>query len=405
MAEIGILPQELKDQLDAIGTADIVVGLPGLKTSDDLDWISEIAGLGQRLLIACPSSGELPVSEQVAGLDLLHYPVSQTDRFLNAPPPLFGSFQEVFQISQKVGAKCCCVWNTSLQPVSAHIISELVNPLLHEGFDLAVPRYIEMKLGSLINSSIIYPLVRALYGKGILYPMAIDLGFSAQFVDRLVKPDPKTHLPRSQQWIAMEAICNGLTICQVYLPMEPPRPPESIDVSSLLVTVLGRLFSDLERNATFWQRSNGSPNIPAFGEATTKETEESPVDVHPMIETFQLGYRNLREIWNFAMPPATSLELKKLAALPANAFRMPDDLWVRIVYDFALAYRQRAINREHLLRAMTPLYLAWVASYALETKDTSPDGFHYYLERLALAYEKQKPYLLSRWRWPDRFNP
>ena len=78
---------------------------------------------------------------------------------------------------------------------------------------------------------------------------------------------------------------------------------------------------------------------------------------------------------------------------------------MRIVYDFALAHRQRAINREHLLRAMTPLYLAWVASHALEIRDTSAASFQNSLERLALAYEKQKPYLLSRWRWPDRFNP
>ena len=42
---------------------------------------------------------------------------------------------------------------------------------------------------------------------------------------------------------------------------------------------------------------------------------------------------------------------------------MADDLWVRIVYDFILAYRLRTLNRGHLLGALTPLYLAWVASH------------------------------------------
>ncbi len=27
------------------------------------------------------------------------------------------------------------------------------------------------------------------------------------------------------------------------------------------------------------------------------------------------------------------------------------------------------------------------------------------IERLARAYEANKSYLVSRWRWPDRFNP
>jgi len=170
--------------------------------------------------------------------------------------------------------------------------------------------------------------------------------------------------------------------------------------------VVGRLFQDLERNAIFWQRPVSSQAVPVFGERIRREpSDEVTVDVQPMIETFHLGYKNLREIWSVALPPGTFLELKRLTTLPATAFRMPDDLWVRIVYDFALAHRQRAINREHLLKAMTPLYLAWVASHAVELKDATPTSFDSSLERLAVAYEKQKPYLLSRWRWPDRFNP
>jgi glucosylglycerate synthase len=27
------------------------------------------------------------------------------------------------------------------------------------------------------------------------------------------------------------------------------------------------------------------------------------------------------------------------------------------------------------------------------------------IEELCMAYESEKPYLISRWRWPDRFTP
>jgi glucosylglycerate synthase len=99
------------------------------------------------------------------------------------------------------------------------------------------------------------------------------------------------------------------------------------------------------------------------------------------------------------------LELKRLTQLGADNFRLPDDLWARIVFDFVLAHRVRTINRDHLLRALTPAYLAWVASYALQIREMSPIGANDRLERLCLAYESEKPYLLRRWRWPDRFNP
>jgi hypothetical protein len=125
-----------------------------------------------------------------------------------------------------------------------------------------------------------------------------------------------------------------------------------------------------------------------------------------MVESFQLGNRDLQEIWSLVLPPATLFELRKLSRLSLEQFRMPDELWSRIVYDFALAHRLRTINRDHLLKSMTPLYLAWVASYALElSTGGEAAASEQRLERLSIAYESSKPYLLSRWRWPDRFNP
>ena len=84
---------------------------------------------------------------------------------------------------------------------------------------------------------------------------------------------------------------------------------------------------------------------------------------------------------------------------------MPDDLWARIVYDFALAHRMRTISRDHLLKSMTPLYLAWVASYARALGKAGEATAQEKLERLGDAFESCKSYLVSRWRWPDRFNP
>ena len=58
-----------------------------------------------------------------------------------------------------------------------------------------------------------------------------------------------------------------------------------------------------------------------------------------------------------------------------------------------------------MLRALTPLYLGWSASYAIEVETLGGAMVQRRLERLCTAYENRKPYLVSRWRWPDRFNP
>ena len=87
-----------------------------------------------------------------------------------------------------------------------------------------------------------------------------------------------------------------------------------------------------------------------------------------------------------------------------SAFRMPENLWARIIFDFVVAYRLRSINRGHLLGALIPLYLAWVASH-MNTLSASGADPERHVEAVATAFDADKPYLVSRWRWPDRFNP
>jgi hypothetical protein len=169
--------------------------------------------------------------------------------------------------------------------------------------------------------------------------------------------------------------------------------------------MLGPVFLDMERNAVCWQRVRGSGPVPVNGEPVSVTQDTGNVDINRMVESFQLGNRDLQEIWSLVLPPATLFELKKLSRLALEQFRMPDELWVRIIFDFALAHRLRTISRDHLLKSMTPLYLAWIASYAHDLEAAGTTASEQRLERLSAAYESSKPYLVSRWRWPDRFNP
>jgi hypothetical protein len=120
-----------------------------------------------------------------------------------------------------------------------------------------------------------------------------------------------------------------------------------------------------------------------------------------MIEAFRLAYLNLQEIWSLVLPPATLLGLKRLSVVDAASFRMPESLWARIVFDFLIAYRLRTINRGHLLGALTPLYLAWAAGHI---NASASAGAERHIEEVAAAFEADKQYVVSRWRWPDRFN-
>ncbi len=202
-------------------------------------------------------------------------------------------------------------------------------------------------------------------------------------------------------WPVSEAATALYTIAEADAGLRTLPTPGLTDFNTLFSQITGSLFADIDAKAAFWQRGRALSPLRSFPHHPAPA--DTHTDVAPMLEAFHLAYTNLHEIWALVLPPNALLGLKKLSLMQPDAFRMPDSLWARIVYDFILAYRLRTINRGHLLGALTPLYLAWVASHlTLVAQGTIPER---HIEDLASAFESDKPYFVSRWRWPDRFNP
>ena len=317
------------------------------------------------------------------------------------------AYDAVFSVGESLGARGVVVIVSDTESITPQWIYALARPVLELDFDLVTPCYSHARSAGILNSSIVSPLTRALYGKRIQHPLGPDFGFSARMVERRLAMQPNrghTH-PRSLASLAVDAVCDGFEICQANVGVRHYPATDWMNQSSVLAQILGPVFQECEQHASHWQRVRGSQPVPAFGQPTPTDAEAEPIDIRRMIESFQLGHRNLQEIWGVVLPPGTLLELSKLARLTPEQFHMPDRLWARIIYDFALGHRLRLISPDHLLRAMTPLYLAWVASFILESVIIEPGAVAQRLEDLALAFEAAKPYVVSRWRWPDRFNP
>jgi len=88
-----------------------------------------------------------------------------------------------------------------------------------------------------------------------------------------------------------------------------------------------------------------------------------------------------------------------------RAFRLEDELWTSIVFDFACAHRRRPLERGLLLRSLTPLYLARVASFVLEVEDCFAEQVEERIERLCLCFERLKPRLVAQWDGARREQP
>lgn len=407
---------DVRSQAEEFTAADLVIGMPVYHTAEsiqaaaNLAWtaLARLEGTPKAVLVH-PAGVMLDAGDWDAErLRLLPSAAPALDWVHNGLHDSIEAYRTVFGISKKMGARACCLLGSEKDGLSAEALQRLIEPPLEQKFDLVAPYYLRHRFDGLINSSIVYPLTRALYGKRLRYPIGLDYGFSGRLVDYTLNTlSSNVPLQHSSPllWIVTEAMCGGFEVCQAHLGLRLQATAASVEVSALLTQVLGPIFLDMERQAAVWQKVRGSQPVSTLGGPSRPAPDSATVDVRPMVDSFQLGLRNLREVWGLVLPPASLLELKKLTRLAPEQFRMPDELWAKIVYDFALAHRLRVMNRDHLLGAMTPLYLAWVASYAVEAQATPAPVTEARIERLCLTFEAQKPYLLSRWRWPDRFNP
>lgn len=315
-------------------------------------------------------------------------------------------FVDAYQLAGKNEARAILMLGPGSASLSSSAMSDLANAVLAASTDLAVPFYDQSPNAGLLNSAILYPLSRALFACRARFPLAIDLGLSLRMAERL--SGVAQHFIAQNQsdaplWPINEAVGAGFTVNEYAAgPRALPLPVEP-DLNTILPMVTGYLFSDIEAKAAIWQRARPLPPARNSTPMAHAPSTDGMVDITSMLQTFRLAYTNLQEIWSLVLPPNSLLGLKRLSVTDGAAFRMPENLWARIVFDFLLAYRLRTINRGHLLGALIPLYLAWVASHInIIASGTEPER---HIEAVAYAFEIEKPYIVSRWRWPDRFNP
>jgi hypothetical protein len=413
MPELAEIPQQARDRIAEIGGADVVIGILAAGERERFNAvIADIRDSAPNLYpqlrtVVVHSPDQSPPQASGDAVRLLPYPLFPAEGAVDGAHRINQAYQSLFVIGRNLEARVIAAVVSDLENVTPVWISRLVHPALNLEFDLVAPCYTHSRYEGLLNSSIVSPLTRALYGKRIQHPLGPDFGVSRRLVNRLLLNASASQAarPRSLASVTVDAVCDGFEVCEANVGARRYPEPDWMNQSPVLVQILGPIFNEAEQHAPFWQRVRASEPIPLFGEEIRFSEDHDGIDTARMIESFQLGCRNLPEIWGAVLPPGALLELTKLARLTPENFRVPDALWARIIYDFALGHRLRIINQDHLLRAMTPLYLAWVASYALELGSAPPDAIAQRLEQLSLAFEAAKPYALSRWRWPDRFNP
>ena len=419
LSNANLLIDSVREKIDTIKEVDILVGIPSYNNARTISHVVKAvhAGLAKyfpkaKCVLVNSDGGshdgtpDLVNQTSVGNLEtiLVDHPVYLISKIITPYHGLPGkgsAFRTIFKIAESLNAKACCVVDSDLRSITPEWIELLLDPIMDKGFDYVAPLYSRHKFDGTITNSIVYPMTRAMYGKRIRQPIGGEFGFSGKLASHyLLKDVWETDVARYgiDIWMTTTAIGDGFNVCQSYLgaKIHDAKDPGA-DLSSMFSQVVSSLFTYLEIYEEKWKSITASDAIPTFGFTFEVGLEPVNVNIQRMLNTFKLGVESLKSILEKILNQDELNELIALLKYNQDEFHFSDDLWVQVVYRYALAFHRKILTGEQLMKSMIPLYMGRTASFVITNLNSSAQEVEDNIESLCQTFEKHKPFLIQDW--------
>ena len=417
--EGSFLSDEFISKLVAVGEVDLLVGIPTLNDSKTIKHVVQAVQVGyakyfprERAVLINADGGSrdgTPELFENASIDDPHRLLTaQTLRTVHrvstryrGAPGTAAALQTIIAAADLLRAKACAVVSPDLVSMNPLWVDNLLRPVYKENFDFVTPLYRRHKFDGLLMSNLVYPLVRAAYGKRIREPLAGEFGFSGRLASHLLEQSfwrEDGTVFSAEMWITTLAILGDFRVCQSVLGPKVHGPKGAgPDLVGTIRQAVGALFRCLEAQETLWLPRTSSEPIATFGFSYDVTLESVRVNRKRMLQMFRTGTGELASILQNILAEETFREIQHIASLADEEFCYPNELWVKTVYDFASAYRRSVINRDHIVQTLTPLYRGRLTSFVRQNHEADAEEVDKAVEELCLDYERLKPYWIDRW--------
>jgi hypothetical protein len=299
-------------------------------------------------------------------------------------------------------AKACAIVSPTTANLDPSWIANLLRPAYRQDFDFVAPLYARNKYQGLLARNLLYPMTRAVFGRRIREVYSDEWAFSGQLASECLAQnvwnDEVIHA-RPEAWMAITAVRSKMKCCQSFLgPKLPPVAGTGPDIVEAIRQTIGSLFRCLEIYQDDWLPVDGSELVPTFGPDHEFTDAPKPPASEKVFDLFRSGIQDLDSILTSILAADTHAKIQEIAALEPANFRFPMELWVTTLYEFAASYHRTVIARDHIVQALVPIYRGSLYSFFLEHADSSPQQMEVDSEILCGEFERQKPYLVERWK-------
>jgi glucosylglycerate synthase len=400
----------LEENPQNITDAEMVVAIPSYREAERIAYPATQAADGLRkyfsdrkcVLINCDNDSDDGTKEAFFNADTGNIP----QMYISTPPGVRGkgnNFRNLFRKVVELGARAVVVVDADLKSVTPRWIKHLGEPLFAD-FGYVAPLYVRHKYDGTITNSIAYPLTRALYGRRVRQPIGGDFGFSGELAGIYLAATSWSEAVSQfgiDIWMTTLAMINNIPICQAYMgrpKIHKPKDPGA-DLGPMFSQVVGTILDLMAHSTGYWMRVKWSKPTSIYGFGLGEVEMPPPVKVteEKLESKFRDGYGQYAGVYEQAVSEAILTKLKEIHDLPAEHFDFPSQLWARLLYDYAVAYKDELAPRQDLLDSLIPLYFGKTLSFVRKTMSMSVQQAEEFIENESMVFEETKPYLLARW--------
>ncbi len=418
MVQQSLLSDDLVRQLVAVGHVDILVGVPTLDHAASLpDLIQAVQSAfatyfprARTLVINAEggsSEGTATLVREIAARESAPLSASglRTAHRISTPvqglPGTASALRLILASADLTQAAVIAILDPHVTNIRPDRIAALVKPVASQQFDFVAPVYPREWQDGLLVTQLLRPLMRATCSWRISEPFMSEFGCSLRLAAAMVEHALWDAIPGrhgAELWLTGTALTESFRCCQVALEARLlASHPQEPTLSEVFPDIVGALFASLEKQAGHWLPRVGSQDLPTFGTLDTVRAGAPPSDLAQRAASFAQDVRDVHPVLAGILSPDTLATISAAAESHHAGLRYADELWACTVYECLLAHHRSVMRREHIARALLPLYRGRTASFLAEHVGSEAPAVEESLESLCLAFERGKSDVVERW--------
>ncbi|MFA4661426.1 glycosyltransferase [Pyrococcus kukulkanii] len=378
----------------------VVVGIPSYNNADTIGFVVKQAAEGLKKyfgggIIVNADGGSTDGTRDVVLSTKVPDGVEVYSFVYKWPIPGKGSaMKEIMEFAREKDADAVVFVDSDLRSITPEWIYKFAKPI-EQGYDFVAPLYLRHKWDGTITNNIAYPMTASLYGFDIRQPIGGDFGISAEMISIYLEDEDvwRTDVARFgvDIFLTTTAIANKRKVIQVSLGMKIHNPKDpAASLGPMFNQVVGTLFMLMKKYEEVWKDVKKIRPVETWGEEVKGEPEEVKVTLELLKQKSKELFEKEKDILRKILSEETFSGVVKAL----ESFEFSDELWARVLFDGAVAYKNGVIkNAEPLI----PLYFAKTADFVIKTMDMTTMEAERLIRERARTFLKEKDYLIERW--------